>query len=168
MFACLWTKFRFGKEIRTKRKYFAPTGSKLFPFRPAPFKKGRKTIWRELSLVRLYQLPLKNKIWFWFTDIHGKCGGILTNTSGSFSWHKGEDLYEYFRDCLWIIVGNPNHTIVLNLHLDFPYESVCWAAEIIVWILLTLSPRSFRSGLCHSCLRTCPLLQIKESVKNQN
>ena len=43
------------KGIFTKRKEFAPRGSKFFPFRADPFSEGSKTVLTELSPLKVYQ-----------------------------------------------------------------------------------------------------------------
>ena len=52
---------RFLKRVNSKRKEFAPTGSKFFPFRVDPFSEGRRTILivgstESVSISPLYEL----------------------------------------------------------------------------------------------------------------
>ena len=62
LFAFLRTKPLPGRCHLLNEKEFAPKGSKLFPFREAPFKKGGKntlTVLTDLSPLKVYLSSLK-------------------------------------------------------------------------------------------------------------
>ena len=48
----------FWKEVYSKRKEFAPTGSKFFPFRVDPFSEGRQKPFEQLPPLEV-SIPLK-------------------------------------------------------------------------------------------------------------
>ena len=52
LLSCTYTPF--WKGVYSKRKEFAPKGSKFFPFRVEPFSEGRKTMWIELPPLKMY------------------------------------------------------------------------------------------------------------------
>ena len=51
----------FRKGVCSKRKEFAPHGSKFFPFRVDPFSEGDKTVLIMLPPLKVYPFPLKIK-----------------------------------------------------------------------------------------------------------
>ena len=61
----------FWRGVYSKRKEFAPGGSKFFPLRGNSFSKGRPKNMKELPLLEFYHLLLKAlflqhyNIWFW-------------------------------------------------------------------------------------------------------
>ena len=53
----------FWKSVYSKWKEFAPTGSKLFPFRVDPFSKGRQNNFDTVTSLESVSIPLKWITW---------------------------------------------------------------------------------------------------------